>query len=276
VAQGFDWQNCRGLGGYTPLHYAASRGHAPVVSELLRASPGLVSLANDAGETALHLAAYSGNLQLMEQLLDRGAAIDATNKEGETSLAYAARKGMSATVRLLLQRGADESLQDQYGEAAFDYAEDAATQNAFDCRLLPLPLPLPLGSVREGESKEGSNTGGARAGAGQGQGQGQGLSVAQLTRILRYLRVADLCRAACVCSTWHAAAEHPSLWAALGVRRWEAALQGVLGGEAASQGSSRSGSRKSSKVGIAVLESRALQQEEELSSLSVSLGKTSV
>ena len=112
VDSNFDgWAQCRGLGGFTPLHYAASRGHAAVCAELLRAWPAMASTANDAGETALHLAASGESLLLVEQLLDRGGAPNGRTRQGETPLNYAAQKGRAAVVRLLLQRGADPTLQ---------------------------------------------------------------------------------------------------------------------------------------------------------------------
>lgn len=99
------------------------------------------------------------------------------------------------------------------------------------------------------------------------------LHVAQVTLIFSYLPAPALCRAACVCGLWHGAAAHSSLWARLGLRRWELSLRPLLGGGlmqsgaagagGGSAGSSRQGSRKNSKI-LAVLESRALQQEEQL------------
>jgi hypothetical protein len=96
--------------------------------------------------------------------------------------------------------------------------------------------------------------------------------VAQVTLIFSYLPAHALCRAACVCGLWHGAAAHSSLWARLGLRRWELSLRTLLGGGLMQPGAagagggiagSRQGSRKNSKI-LAVLESRALQQEEQL------------
>jgi len=287
VSSGFDWPACRGLQGFTPLHYAASRGHAAVVSELLRGWPGMVSTTNDAGETALHLAAYSGNLLLLEQLLDRGAPINAVNSEGEAALAYAARKGQAAAVRLLLRRGADERIKDQYGEVAEEYAEDAATLRAFGGGIMSRDKDKDKDKDEdkdkdkdkgEVEDEEGRSRQGAQRAAGAAGGR---LPIAQVTHILRFLAAADVCRAACVCALWHGAGEDASLWAKLGVRRWETALEGVLGGvgcaivasassssgsgsSGSGSGSSGSSSRKNSKTHIAVLESRAQELEERL------------
>ena len=189
----------RGMDGYTPLHYACNRGHAAVASELLRAHPSLLHLRTDAGDSALHLAVYSGNMLLVEQLLDRGADINAQNKYGETALFYAARKSMPAVVRLLLQRGADGSMSDCYDETAQDHASDAHTKKAFQSKVMLVEDSHPR------------------------------LSYEELLGVFRFLEVRDLCRAACVSGKWHRVSETQDLWSKLGVRRWEASLQATLG-----------------------------------------------
>lgn len=70
-----DFLSCRGLAGYTPLHHACNRGHLAVVSEILKFHLSFINASNDTGETALHLAVYAGNMNIVEQLLDHGADI---------------------------------------------------------------------------------------------------------------------------------------------------------------------------------------------------------
>ena len=189
-----------GLNGYTALHHACNRGHAAVVSELLRAHPSLIHLSTNAGDSPLHLSVYSGNLLLVEQLLDRGARINVANNEGETPLFYAARKGMPALVRLLLQRGADASLRDRFGDQAPDHAEDARTRSAF-----------------ESTSALADSSDRTRIG------------YEELLHVFRFLDMREVCRAACVAGKWHRVSEAPELWSKFGVRRWEASLQATLG-----------------------------------------------
>jgi ankyrin repeat protein len=73
-----DFSSCRGLAGYTPLHHACNRGHLAVVSEILKIHLSFINTINDTGETSLHLAAYAGNMTIVEQLLDHGADIGKT------------------------------------------------------------------------------------------------------------------------------------------------------------------------------------------------------
>ena len=65
-------------------------GHAQLIADLLRYGVP-IDAKNSLGETALHLAAYSGKLLIAEQLVDKGANIDALNDDLETPLFYAAR-----------------------------------------------------------------------------------------------------------------------------------------------------------------------------------------
>ena len=65
-------------------------GHAQLIADLLRYGVP-IDAKNSLGETALHLAAYSGKLLITEQLVDKGANVDALNNDHETPLFYAAR-----------------------------------------------------------------------------------------------------------------------------------------------------------------------------------------
>ncbi len=57
-------------------------------------------------DTPLLAAVQLGRTQLVEQLLDAGAQIDATNGDRETALHLAAWTGHLNIVRLLIKRGA--------------------------------------------------------------------------------------------------------------------------------------------------------------------------
>jgi uncharacterized lipoprotein NlpE involved in copper resistance len=61
----------------------------------------------------------------------------------------------------------------------------------------------------------------------------RGLPVAELALVFGFLSAREIGRAACVSGKWHRAAESGHLWAGLGERRWERALQSTLGFEAA-------------------------------------------
>jgi ankyrin repeat protein len=61
---------------------------------------------------AMYSAARNGHLQVVEHLLDRGAAIDAKGVFGATGLHWAAINGHRNTVDLLLARGASLTIRD--------------------------------------------------------------------------------------------------------------------------------------------------------------------
>ncbi|RYP50205.1 hypothetical protein DL768_004226 [Monosporascus sp. mg162] len=132
--------------GYTPLHFAASKGNESVVWLLLErgADPGLVDLnkrtalhwalnegntkvaklliwkaegliraADDEKRTALHLAASVGNLDAVVSLLDNGARLDARDREGNTPLHLAVFQQHEQVVTCLLGRGADANIENK-------------------------------------------------------------------------------------------------------------------------------------------------------------------
>ena len=74
----------------------------------------------------LSLAAWRGFRGIAEELIRRGAKVNALNSfTGNTALHYAAMKGNRELAVLLLARGADPSIKNRGGRTAFDEAEKA-------------------------------------------------------------------------------------------------------------------------------------------------------
>jgi ankyrin repeat protein len=83
------------------------------------------SSANPMGQSALHIAAIWGSMQVGELLIEAGATVEAHNKMGGiTPLMCAAQRGRTEFARMLLSRGADPKTQDESGRVAFMFAED--------------------------------------------------------------------------------------------------------------------------------------------------------
>ena len=91
-------------------------------TERLLALGADVKLVDKDGDTALHGAAETGNVEIMRMLLDKNADINAKNREGGTPLMWAAVFGNDDAVQLLLSRGADASLKDNDGVTALEWA----------------------------------------------------------------------------------------------------------------------------------------------------------
>jgi hypothetical protein len=71
-------------------------------------------------ETALMLAARSGVAALVTELLERGAAVQATNAWGDAALVYSAEKGFTEITKALILAGADVDALDKHGQSPFD------------------------------------------------------------------------------------------------------------------------------------------------------------
>lgn len=125
----------------TALHYAAAYGFAPMTKLLLEkgAKPDVLSsntqsgnrpernvrfetLWVDYGATALHLAAKSEFVPVVQALLAAGASANVGNYAKVTPLHLAAEKGNSNICALLLEKGADPNVEDAYGNTPFSQA----------------------------------------------------------------------------------------------------------------------------------------------------------
>jgi ankyrin repeat protein len=81
-------------------------------------------MSQEAGKTALMMASQDGALEIVKDLLDHGAQIDAkATGEGWTPLIWAVQSGHVDVVRELMNRGADTSITGYYGDSVFDVAK---------------------------------------------------------------------------------------------------------------------------------------------------------
>ncbi|KAK7873730.1 hypothetical protein R5R35_013262 [Gryllus longicercus] len=104
----------RGLRARTPLHCAAAKGHEAIVARLVTAGAKLDSRdADDA--TVATLATQGGHAEVVLWLLDRGTP-EATDKEGRTLLMNAVEGGNLQLVKDLLGKGANMNTVDNKGE----------------------------------------------------------------------------------------------------------------------------------------------------------------
>jgi ankyrin repeat protein len=113
--------NSRGLNGRPALFAYVWRDNKERVEKLLAHGADVTVQDND-GDTVLHGAAQTGNVDILRLLLDKGANPNVANKVGGTPLMWAAVYGNEAAARVLLSRGADASAKDVDGVTAAEWA----------------------------------------------------------------------------------------------------------------------------------------------------------
>ncbi|KJR80334.1 uncharacterized protein SPSK_10967 [Sporothrix schenckii 1099-18] len=123
-----DWWNTGDLplseknnGGETALTLAAMSGHAPMCKAIVNRGVDVNQQAGEHG-SALATAAFTGNVEVVQCLIDLGAIVDLQLEVGEcgSALAVAAASGSYRVVRCLYDNGADVNMllyNGQYGSA---------------------------------------------------------------------------------------------------------------------------------------------------------------
>ncbi|KAJ0172637.1 hypothetical protein K1T71_011776 [Dendrolimus kikuchii] len=116
--------NVQDINGYTPLHHACLNGHKDIVRQLLsvEASPCIVDAK---GATPLHLAAFNGHSEIVRLLLAHNnppVDINKQTKDQETALLFAAQFDHVDVVAQLMARGADVKLKNIRNEGPLELA----------------------------------------------------------------------------------------------------------------------------------------------------------
>lgn len=105
----------------TALILAAEHDHADILQQLIDAGANLEAHSSK-GSTALMLAAFNGNDNSVDILLDHGADADAVNGNGVTVLMAASWSGSKKTLDRVLEAGVDVDAVDNTGMSALLYA----------------------------------------------------------------------------------------------------------------------------------------------------------
>ncbi|MDH4449604.1 MAG: ankyrin repeat domain-containing protein [Rhodoferax sp.] len=135
----------RNVHGESALMLAALDGNLPLCRALVERDADV----NKPGWTPLHYAASRGHITVMDFLLSQYAYIDAASPNGTTPLMMAAQYGNQNAVELLLRAGADATLRNSVGLNALDFARMGG--NEVSIRLLSkalgvaAPIPEPRG-----------------------------------------------------------------------------------------------------------------------------------
>jgi len=130
---------------------AAREGNIDRVRAELARDPALARTSNETGDTALHQAAGSGHLEIVNALLDAGADIDAVRGNGDRPIHSALmphwstpRDRTDAVVEQLLARGARYTIFIAAARGDIDYVRDALARDRSlanfedDCHYRPI------------------------------------------------------------------------------------------------------------------------------------------
>ncbi len=125
--------NARGINLSTPNKYGESPLMMAIISNQTALAKQLIArgaATNKGGWSPLHYAATRGNVEVMRLLLARDAYIDAKAPNLATPLMMAAQFGDEAAVRFLLSRQADPWDRDTRGHTALDYARRGGKEDS--------------------------------------------------------------------------------------------------------------------------------------------------
>jgi uncharacterized protein len=108
------------------LMMAALGGYESLAKNLIERGADV----NKTGWTPLHYAATKGHLAIMKLLLEHHAYIDAESPNKTTPLMMAAMYGTLDAVKLLIEAGADLGLKNEQDLTAFDFAKRANREDS--------------------------------------------------------------------------------------------------------------------------------------------------
>jgi ankyrin repeat protein len=106
--------------GETPLMMASIQGDLPMVKTLVKQKNAMV---DHIGWTPLHYACTKGQLEVAQFLISNGATVDSRSLNGTTPLMMAVQSGNEQLVKFLLDNGADLQAKNNLGMTAIDIAD---------------------------------------------------------------------------------------------------------------------------------------------------------
>ncbi|KAG0028689.1 general RNA polymerase II transcription factor [Podila clonocystis] len=109
----------------TPLIIASYNGFASICRLLVTLGHVDVNQKDNTQKSALLLASYAGHVEIMAELIEHGAALDALDQYGWSSLMLAAYAGKLEACKLLLEHGADPHIKTSNGKNARSLSWDA-------------------------------------------------------------------------------------------------------------------------------------------------------
>lgn len=112
--------NTKNKEGFSALTLACYRGNTEVVKLLLKKKAD-VNISSSMG-SPLMAATYKGHLEIVKLLLSKNVNVDEVDQNGTTSLMFATMFKNIELVKLLISKKADKTIKDKSGKTAFEYA----------------------------------------------------------------------------------------------------------------------------------------------------------
>lgn len=121
IARGAEVNVAKDKNGQAALHIAAWTGNVEI-ARILVENGADVNIKDRGGETPLHIASYYGKADMVRFLLENGAKVGARKNNGATPLHDAAIIGRADVARLLIENGADVNARANDGLTPYAYA----------------------------------------------------------------------------------------------------------------------------------------------------------
>lgn len=116
--------------GWAALHHACSKGHEGVARLLLGSGAEVGRTTNRFKSSALHFAARNGNKNVVQLLIDSGADIEAKDYQGSTPLWEATISSQEAVIALLLEKGANVNQRNKGGMYVTHFALESKSNSS--------------------------------------------------------------------------------------------------------------------------------------------------
>ncbi|KAK4800401.1 hypothetical protein SAY86_020888 [Trapa natans] len=150
--------NSRDKHSRTPLHLAAWSGHLQVVSYLCqhKADAGAAAM-DDMG--AIHFAAQKGHVEIVKALISSGVSVKALTRKGLSPLHYAAQGAHLELVRYLVKKGASISTKNKAGNTPIDLASNEEVRCFLvECEKSPQKVEGLKGKKKSEHEQEGNDS----------------------------------------------------------------------------------------------------------------------
>ncbi|XP_071493970.1 transient receptor potential cation channel subfamily A member 1-like [Diadema antillarum] len=102
----------------------------------------LINFAGDNNDTLVHVACASGNIEILQTLLSRGARLDLVNNDSETPLHLACARNYEAIALCLLEHGADANIRNSSGHTPLEVAANHGSYHTLMSLLQTLSMAV--------------------------------------------------------------------------------------------------------------------------------------